>query len=120
MSNGLMLYVIPRSRETSKTMFPSFILNLDESYLIEYFIEGEGKKFLKELPNGYKVYIPTYNEEPGSEIDTSSYDVRLTYCNSEDFNKIPKSIMKMESSANKAVIKFIRNLSHHDVVINYY
>lgn len=119
MSIGLTLYVIPPSNSNSKIMHPSFILDLDKTYLIDYFINGEGSKSLKELPNGCMLCRPTYDEESKREVDISPYGVRLTYCNAEDFNNISKSIMKKESSVNKAAIKFIRKLSHHNVIFYY-
>lgn len=119
MSIGLTLYVAERSQLNNLSILPSIMITLDETYLTEYFIEGEGKNFIVPLPKDVKLHVFTCDEEETRLVDKNLYGENLQYCLNSNFYTIPKEIIKNDTIMVKSAVKFIRKLPDHIVILYY-
>ena len=93
-------------KEISKCMVPYNILDLQQTNLVEYFIEKKegtpiGKKdrlFYSEDPE-----LPRYTTE-------TPYGVRLHYITPDELKDIPKELLKGKNERNaRAAIEYLKN-----------
>jgi hypothetical protein len=98
---------------------PQYMLTAENSYLVEYFIEGEGAKFIQLLPDHKKLYVLSGDEEMPVIVGKNLYGEKLSYVSSYHFNSIPKSILKKESKTNRNIIRFIKKLPESIIILYY-
>jgi hypothetical protein len=113
---GLTLYIVNKDRAFENEIISNHILELTETNLVEYFIDGDGEKYVNTLPKSAKLHVFACDEEMPSLVNKNLYDERLTYCFSEDFKNIPKDLLKNEKE-NKEIIKMVKHLKNKVVIL---
>jgi hypothetical protein len=119
MSMGLELYIIDKKNFMHNEIYPSHIITLDETYLIEYFIDGDGRNYVHFIPPEKRIYVLACDEEMPTIVNENPYGEKLSYVYGIHFDAIPKEIIKKETQLTRAAIKFIKKIPNSIVVLYY-
>jgi hypothetical protein len=119
MSIGLILYIINKRDFNEEKLCPTHILYIGKTNLVDYFVDGDGAKYIKTVEENKKLYVLSCDSEMPNIVDEDPYSNKFKYILSSQFSLIPKSILKEENKVVKAAVKFIKKIPESIVILYY-